>query len=216
MTEGEQGDNMKTKLLGLTALALAMSACGQGNLYPMPADQAYAKLVAAKILPSGTGPFGRLPIAVVGDGSSTIKYIVTDAGLKMCEANIAAEGDKSRITAFCDKGGEGAAVALTQNLMRSRLIEHIDATLNGREFDPKLAMGATAGAWPKDERQANASMGAAMGEALAMERDMKKMIKEGEAAEEQERAEAAAKLEAAKAHEGVTFEAAKPMVDVSQ
>ena len=215
MSNREQGDNMKTKLLGLAALALATSACGQGNLYPSAADQAYAKLVAAKIVPSGTGPFGRLPIAVVGDGSGNIKYIVTDAGTKMCEANIAAEGDKSRITAFCDKGGEGAAVALTQNLMRSRLIEHIDATFNGREFDPKLAMGATAGAWPKDERQANASMGAAMGEALAMERDMKKSIKEMDQAREQEQAESLAKLEAAKAHEGVTFEAGKPMVDTS-
>ena len=216
MSESEQGDNMKTKLLGLTALALATSACGQGNLYPIAADQAYAKLVEAKITPSGTGPFGRLPIAVVGDGSGTIKYMVTDAGVKMCEANIVAEGDKSRITAFCDKGGEGAAVALTQNLMRSRLIEHIDATLNGREFDPQLAMGATAGAWPKDERQANASMGAAMGEALAMERDMKKSIKDMDQAQAQQEAESLAKLEAAKAHEGVTFEAGKPMVDTSQ
>jgi hypothetical protein len=212
----EQGDNMKTKLLGLTALALATSACGQGNLYPLPADQAYAKLVAAKILPSGTGPFGRLPIAVVGDGSSTIKYVVTDAGMKMCEANIAAEGDKSRITAFCDKGGEGAAVALTQNLMRSRLIEHIDATLKGREFDPKLAMGSTAGSWPKDERQAKGNIGTAMGDALQMERDMKRDIKEMDKMQEQERADAAANLEVAKAHEGVTFEPGKPMVDTSK
>ena len=207
---------MKTKLLGLTALALATSACGQGNLYPLPTDQTYAKLVAAKILPSGTGPFGRLPIAVVGDGSSTIKYVVTDAGMKMCQANIAAEGDKSRITAFCDKGGEGAAVALTQNLMRSRLIEHIDATLNGREFDPKLAMGSTAGSWPKDERQAKGNIGTAMGDALQMERDMKREIKEMDDMQEQERAEAAANLEVAKAHEGVTFEPGKPMVDTSQ
>jgi hypothetical protein len=212
----EQGDNMKTKLLGLTALALGTSACGQGNLYPLPADQAYAKLVAAKILPSGTGPFGRLPIAVVGDGSSTIKYVVTDAGMKMCEANIAAEGDKSRITAFCDKGGEGAAVALTQNLMRSRLIEHIDATLKGREFDPKLAMGSTAGSWPKDERQAKGNIGTAMGDALQMERDMKRDIKEMDKMQEQERADAAANLEVAKAHEGVTFEPGKPMVDTSK
>ena len=212
----EQGDTMKTKLLGLTALALATSACGQGNLYPLPADQAYAKLVAAKILPSGTGPFGRLPIAVVGDGSSTIKYVVTDAGMKMCEANIAAEGDKSRITAFCDKGGEGAAVALTQNLMRSRLIEHIDATLKGREFDPKLAMGSTAGSWPKDERQAKGNIGTAMGDALQMERDMKREIKEMDKMQEQERADAAANLEVAKAHDGVTFEPGKPMVDTSK
>jgi len=207
---------MRTKILGLTALALATSACGQGNLYPLPADQAYAKLVGAKVLPSGTGPFGRLPIAVVGDGSSTIKYVVTDAGMKMCEANIAAEGDKSRITAFCDKGGEGAAVALTQNLMRSRLIEHIDATLKGREFDPKLAMGSTAGSWPKDERQAKGNIGTAMGDALQMERDMKRDIKEMDKMQEQERADAAANLEVAKAHEGVTFEPGKPMVDTSK
>ena len=41
-------------------------------------------------------------------------------------------------------------------------------------------------------------------------------LRQSEAAEAQERLEAAAKREAAKAHEGVTFDAAKPMVDVSQ
>jgi len=44
---------------------------------------------------------------------------------------------------------------------------------------------------------------------------MKKSIKEMDQAREQEQAESLAKLEAAKAHEGVTFEAGKPMVDTS-
>ncbi len=207
---------MKTKLLGLTALALVTSACGRGNLYPMAPDQAYSKLVAAKIAPSGTGPFGRLPISVGGDGTSTVRWSVADAGVAMCQANITPEGDKSRIMAFCDKGGEGAAAGMMQNMMRSRLIEHIDATLRDRAYDPKLATGSTASAWPEDERQADASLGGAMGEALKMERDMKKMQKDADQWEEQERADAAAKLEVAKAHEGVTFEAGKPMVDTSK
>lgn len=209
------GTEMKTKLFCVTALGLLTTACGQGNLYPMPADQAYAKLVDAKIERSGKGPFGTLAIAAVGDGSGTIKYMVSDAGMKMCEANIAAEGDKSRITAFCDRGGEGAAAGMTQNLMRSRLIEHIDATLKGREFDPRLALGSTAGSWPKDPRQPNGSIGAAATEALKMERDMKRDLKEMEEAQAVSDAEAAERAKQAEAHKGVTFQPGKPMIQTS-
>ena len=48
-----------------------------------------------------------------------------------------------------------------------------------------------------------------------MERDTKKMIKEGEAQQAADDAEAAQRLEEAKAHEGVTFKPGQPMVDVS-
>lgn len=204
---------MKTKLLCVTALGLLTAACGQGNLYSMSADQAYAKLVDAKIERSGKGPFGTLPIAAVGDGSGTIKYMVT--GMKMCEANIAAEGDKSRISAFCDQGGEGAAAGMTQNLMRSRLIEHIDATLNDRAFDPRLALGTTAGSWPEDPRQPNGSIGAAATEALKMERDIKRDLKEMEEAQAVSDAEAAERAKQAEAHKGVTFQPGKPMIQTS-
>jgi hypothetical protein len=211
---GKQGDKMKTKLFGLTALALVTSACGQGNLYPLPQDQAYAKLIEAKIVPSNKPPFGKLNIVAGGDGTSTVRWSVN--GMKMCEANIAAEGaDKSRINAFCDGGGEGAAAGIMQNMYRNGIIELIDAALRGREFDPRLASGSTAASWPKDSRQADASLGGAATEALKMERDMKKMIKEGEAQQATDDAAAARRLEEAKAHEGVTFKPGQPMVDVS-
>lgn len=215
MNGHKQGDIMK-KIIGICVLGLLTTACGQGNLYPLPADQAYAKLVEAKIVPSGQGPFGRRPISVSGDGTSTVRWSIAEVGIKMCEANIAAEGaDKSRITAFCSGGGEGAAAGMMQNMNRSALIEHIDATLRGREYNPQLAQGATASGWPKDERQADASIGTAMGDALKMERDMKRSIKEGEAQQAADAAEAAQRAEEAKAHEGVTFKPGQPMVDVS-
>ena len=71
------------KLLGVAALGLLTSACGQGNLYSMPADQAYAKLVETKIVPSGKGPFGKLHIAARGDGAGTVRWAIVETGLKM-------------------------------------------------------------------------------------------------------------------------------------
>lgn len=207
---------MKTKLLGVIALGLLTAACGQGNLYPMPVDQAYTKLVDAKMKRSGKeGPFYMLPISVSGDGTSTVRWKHAESGTQMCEANITPEGDKSRITAYCGAGGEGAAAGMTQAMTRSALIEHIDATLRGRAYDQRLASGSTAASWPKDERQADGSMGAAMGEALKMERDMKRDIKEMEKAQAESDAEAAVRAEQARAHQGVTFEPGKPMVKTS-
>lgn len=213
----EQGDQMKTKLFGVIALGLLTAACGQGNLYPMPADQAYAKLVEAKIKPSGkTPPFYKLPIAVRGDGAGTVRWVAAEAGVTMCEATITAEGaDKSRVAAYCGAGGEGAAAGITQNMNRNALIEHIDATLRGRPFDPQLAMGSTAAGWPKDERQADASMGGAMGEALKMERDIKRDIADMEKADAQDRAEAEQRRAEIEGRGGADYDPTKPAVDVS-
>jgi len=209
---------MKTKLLGVTALGLLTAACGQGNLYPMTPDEAYAKLLTAKLKPSGkTGPFYMLPITVSGDGSSTVRWKQAETGLVLCEANVTAEGaDKSRITAFCGAGGEGAAAGMTQAMNRKALIELIDATLRGRPYDQQKAMGSTAAGWPKDERQADASLGGAATEALKMQRDIQKMQKEADEFRDQERAEALQRAEEAKAHEGVTIKPGQPMIDVSK
>ena len=100
-----------------------------------------------------------------------------------CEANIAPEGaDKSRLTAYCDGGGagSGAAAGMLMGMTRRALIEHIDATLEKRPFDVKLAQGSTASGWPSDARQPDGTLGTAMGESLKMERDMNKMMRQAE------------------------------------
>jgi hypothetical protein len=208
---------MKTKLFGVAALALLTTACGQGNLYPMPVDQAYAKLLTAKLPPSGkTGPFYKLPIVVTGDGASTVRWKIAESDLVMCEANVTAEGaDKSRVNAYCGGGGEGAAAGISQAMTRSALIELIDATLRGRPYDQQLAMGSTASGWPKDPRQADSSYAGAAAGALKMERDMRRDIKEMEQADAQDRAEAAERAEQLRSQQPVTYDPSKPTSDIS-
>ena len=205
---------MRTTFLGAAALALLTAGCGQGNLYPLPADQAYARLVDAKIVPSGKGPFGKLHVVASGDGTSIVRWTVSEAGVKLCEANIAPEGDKSRITAFCDGGGEGAATGMMQNMNRNAIIEHIDATLNGRNYDPRLAMGSTASGWPKDPRQADSSFGGAATAALKMERDMKRDIREMEQMQAEDRAEAEQRRAEIEGRGGANYDPSKPAVDL--
>jgi hypothetical protein len=207
---------MKLGMLLTPFAALLLTGCGQGNLYPMPVEQAYALLRAAPVPPGGHGVFGRLVTSVSGDGSSTIYWNATGGtfATATCQANIAPEGpDKSRITAFCggSSASDGAAGGMVQGMHRRAIIEHIDATLRGRPYDPRLAQGATAGGWPDDTRQADASYATAVGGALKMERDIKRDLAEMEKAE----AEREKLAEAARINQGVNFKPGEPMINPS-
>jgi hypothetical protein len=203
---------MNYKLFIVPAVSLLAAACDfKGNLYPMTPQQAYDKLVSAPIERSGKGPFGTMDISASGDGSNTVRW--GNGFVTMCEANITPEGtDKSRIMAYCGAGGEGAAAGMTQALYRKAIIEHIDSTLRGRPYDRKLAYGTTAGLWPDDPRQANGSIGVAAGEALKMERDMRKDMAEMDKMADQMEAERAAK----RANGDVNFKPGQPMINPSK
>ena len=190
---------------------LAAACDFKGNVYPMTPQQAYDKLVAAPIERSGKGPFGTMDISASGDGNGTVRW--GNGYVTLCEANITPEGaDKSRIMAYCGAGGEGAAAGISQGLERKALIEHIDAALRGRPYDPKLAYGTTAGLWPDDPRQADASFGAAAGEALKMDRDMHKAISDMDNMSD----EMEAQREARRANGDVNFKPGQPMIDPSK
>lgn len=198
---------MNYKLLFVSVAAVLASGCDmKGNVYAMTPQQAYDKLVAAQITPSQTSPFIMLNTSVDGDGSSTVRWHAggTFAAVE-CEANLAPEGtDKTMVTTHCGgTAGDGASNGMALGMMRNRLIEHIDATLEGRSFDPNLAMGATAGTWPDDPRQADASLATATSDALKMEQDMQKAVDEADAAH-------------AAADQGVNFKPGEPMVNVSK
>ena len=204
---------MNYKLFLVPAVSLLAAACDfKGNVYPMTPQQAYDKLVAAPIERSGKGPFGTMDISASGDGSGTVRW--GNGYTTMCEANITPEGtDKSRIMAYCGAGGEGAAAGMTQALHRKMIIEHIDSALRGRPYDPKLAYGGTtAGLWPDDPRQADGSLGTAAGEALKMERDMRKDMAELDNMADQMEAERAAK----RANGDVNFKPGQPMINPSK
>lgn len=205
---------MKYRICGTAIAGLLVSGCDlKGNIYAVTPQQAYDKLVAAQITPSQTSPFIMLNTSVDGDGSSTVRWHAggTFAAVE-CEANLAPEGtDKTRVTTHCGgTAGDGASNGMALGMMRNRLIEHIDATLEGRAFDPNLAMGATAGTWPDDPRQADASLATAAGDALKMDQDMHQMIAEVDNASAQMTAQAAQQAQ------GVNFKPGEPMVNVAR
>lgn len=203
---------MKYLLIGAAfagILGYAWFGRGEANVYAMTPTEAYAKLRAAPIQADGKSAFGRLVYVVSGDGQSKLYWNGSGGTFASshCEADITPEGaDKSRIMAHCNGGSmsDGAAAGMVSGMQRKALIEHIDATLEGRPFDVKLAQGSTASGWPSDARQADGSLGTAMGDALKMERDMKKMIKEAES-----------EVATAEAQRGVQFQPGQPMVNVN-
>ena len=115
--------------------------------------------------------------------------------------------------AFCNGGGagDGAAAGLVSGMDRKALIEHIDATLDKRPFDVRLAQGSTASGWPSDARQPDGSYGTMVGDALKMEREINQMNRDMK----QYEAKADAEMAYARAHSGVQFQPGKPMVNVN-
>lgn len=205
---------MKYLLLAAAFLAVigyAWFGRGEANVYAMTPVEAYSKLKAAPIQADGKSAFGRLDYSISGNGESKIYWNGSGGTFasSQCEAEITPEGaDKSRIMAFC-KGGsmsDGAAAGMVSGMQRKALIEHIDATLTGRPFDVELARGSTASGWPSDARQPDGSYGTMVGDALKMEQDIKRDIREMEKDQEVRDATRAA-------HSGVQFQPGKPMVD---
>ena len=202
---------MKYLLLGAAfagILGYAWFGRGEANVYAMTPTQVYAALRAAPLGQGNGTPFGNLDTSVSGNGENVVYWNASGShAAKHCEANITPEGtDQSRITAFCGGGGagDGAAAGMVSAMDRKALIEHIDAALDKRPYDVRLAQGSTAAGWPSDARQADGSLGTAMGDALKMDRDMQKMINEAEGG-----------MATAQAQSGVRFQPGKPMVNVN-
>ena len=202
---------MKYLLLGAAfagILGYAWFGRGEPNVYAMTPTQVYAALRAAPLEQGNGMPFGNLDTSVSGNGENVVYWNASGShAAKHCEANITPEGtDQSRITAFCGGGGagDGAAAGMVSAMDRKALIEHIDAALDKRPYDVRLAQGSTASGWPSDARQADGSLGTAMGDALKMDRDMQKMINEAEGG-----------MATAQAQRGVQFQPGKPMVNVN-
>ena len=202
---------MKYLLLGAAfagILGYAWFGRGEANVYAMTSTQVYAALRAAPLEQGSGTPFGNLDTSVSGNGENVVSWNASGSHAAIhCEANITPEGaDKSRLTAFCGGGGasDGAAAGMVSAMNRKALIEHIDAALDKRPYDVRLAQGSTAAGWPSDARQADGSLGTAMGDALKMDRDMQKMINEAEGG-----------MATAQAQSGVQFQPGKPMVNVN-
>lgn len=173
-------------LLVVPGLLLLAGCGGDGNVYDLRADEAYRKLRDAKVATEGNAIFGRLPTDASGDGAGTVTWRPSGSNVgSFCEANIAPEGEtRSRVTAYCGSDspyGGDAASGMLHNMHRMAVIEHIDAALTDRPFDYDKARGMTAGRWPKDPRQGDASLKHATDEALKMQRETEQAIQKMEA-----------------------------------
>lgn len=207
---------MKYLLLGTAFVGVvgyAWFGRAEANLYAMTPAEVYQALRSAPVEKGNGGVFGNLDTTVSGNGESMIYWNATGAhASKHCEATITPEGtDKSRLTAFCDGGGagDGAAAGMVLGMDRRALIEHIDATLEKRAYDARLAQGSTASGWPSDARQPDGSYGTAVTDAFKAEREIKGMIREMEQNQ-------AARDEVSAAHSEVQFQPGKPMVNPNQ
>ncbi|MEO7410809.1 MAG: hypothetical protein ABIU10_05755 [Sphingomicrobium sp.] len=197
----------------LGVVGYAWMSSGDPNVYPMSQADVYAKLTSAKIPSDGKSAFGRLAYSASGNGDSKVYWNGTGGTFASvhCEAEITPEGAaKSRVMAFCNGGSmsDGAAAGMVSGMQRRALIEHIDAALKGRAFDPRLALGATAARWPTDAKQPDGSYGSAVAGALKMDRDMNKMQKDW--------AKEAKVAEGRSAVAATQYQSTKPMVDLSR
>ena len=196
----------------LGVLGYAWFGRGDANVYAITPADVYQALRSAPVEKGNGGVFGNLDTSVSGNGDSVITWNASGShASRRCEATIAPEGtDQSRLTAFCDGGGagDGAAAGMVSGMNRKALIEHIDATLDKRPYDARMAQGSTASGWPSDARQADGSYGPAVGDALKMERDLKQMERDIDKLEKAPRVEAGTSP-------NVQFQPGKPMVNVN-
>jgi hypothetical protein len=172
---------MKAIIIGGVAVAAALwfhGPLGEPNVYSMSAEEAYQKLAAVQVEPSGNGPFGRLDTTVSRSATDTVTFTASGShAYRRCTAKVTpVDGGKARIDASCDGGsaGTGAAAGLEMNLARKAFIELLDATLDGRAYDPERAMGSTAARWPKDVVD-HGDYGTAVADAVKMDADARAM-----------------------------------------
>ena len=165
------------KVVVLFAAAISLAGCdaltGKADVYKMPVARAYHKLLNVAITPGGKGPFGRLEIDTTGKRNELVEWTVKGSRAEpLCVATFKSlEAEQTRVAVSC-KGGDGPADGIAAQLIRSRVIEHVDATLKGRPFDHKKAEdGSTAAMWPKDVID-HSNLGTAATKALEMERKM--------------------------------------------
>ena len=130
----------------LGVLGYAWFGRSDANVYAVAPAEVYQALRSAPVEKGNGAVFGKLDTSVSGNGDSVVYWNASGShAAHHCEATIAPEGaDHSRLTAYCDGGGpsDGAAAGMVSGMKRKALIEHIDATLDKRSYDARLAQGS--------------------------------------------------------------------------
>ncbi len=172
----------KSRIVLMLACIAMLAGCAEPDEYDISRKQAYDKLMTATIESSGNGPFFRLETTIDGNGGTEVVYDASGSmahhACTMALSEVAPERTKVAVTCQGGGAGDGAAAGMVHNMMRNRVIELVDATLDGRPFDPELAEGSTAYRWPGDG--VDGSIATAAKDALKMEADMKREIAQAE------------------------------------
>ncbi len=146
--------NLLTPLAG--ALVVACGAIQPADVYPIPIEQAYDKLVDVDFGPLSEGEKALdTEKTASGNGRDKVTWVHKgDMAYYKCKLGLKAlpeDAARTHVTVTCEGGGagDGAAAGLARNFYRQRIIERVDATLTDRPFDASRA-GATAYRWPED------------------------------------------------------------------
>jgi hypothetical protein len=151
------GRKMKIARIGSLCLLLATTAClyTEPNVYAMDSLDVVSRLARVKVEPSNNGPFGRLDFSARRQGSRKVIWTATGSHAhRRCEIEVTpVEPGSSRVDINCRGASpsSGVVAGLETSYTRKRAIELIDATLRGREYDPRLAQGSTAWGWPDEQ-----------------------------------------------------------------
>ncbi len=166
------------------------------DVYTMPVAEAYEKLVSIQFEPMSEGQkVLHTERSITGDGPGKLVWSEHgDMAALRCELTLAPlpnDAKQTHVTVTCEGGGagEGAAAGMAHNMERDRVIEHVDAALTGRPFDPKRA-GATASRWPGDG--VDGSLATATNKAMKMDAEAHAMQEEAQARATQEQAQSPA------------------------
>ncbi len=168
-----------------------LSGCGKADDYAIPLGEAYKRLNAVKLEPSDNGVFYQLDTTMSGNSADEVTWSAGGSfAAHSCRIGLKAiDADNTHVSVDCDSNSpaSGAASGMEHAMMRSRVIEMVDATLTGRAFSPALAAGPTAWRWPGDG--VDSSYAGMVGQALKMDADTRKDQREAAAAAREQEAE---------------------------
>lgn len=189
-------DSMKPAMLLRTLAglgpAMLLAGCGAADEYAIPRKEVYLRLARIQMEPSPQAPFGNRPMDVRGNGLNRITFGADeDAPGFGCIADLAEPAPgRTKIKLTCHgAAGEGASDGMAHSMMRNSLIELIDASIDGRAYQPGYA-AATAAGWPGDGN--DGSYAGMVASAIKMDADIKRDIRESEMRERESAADRAA------------------------
>jgi hypothetical protein len=153
----------------IALFASLLGGCGQANLYDIPPDQAYAKLIALEHGTPAVIEVEGVREAVYGTPGQSVTWVTDSAhSYYECTAYLTSdEPQRTRVNVGCSDENAPAMLALAKamtdpvvdeakkrlpvakpfNGIRNRYIELVDSTLDGRPFDDARAKSQVMG-WP--------------------------------------------------------------------